>query len=526
MAPPSPEHRLLLEDYHIEKVLGSGGFSVVRKGVSREDSSEVAIKTLKKQQHQEHRHGHGQQPAKKAKVGSHGGAVQSQVMSVSEALVANEILVMRHIVEKVSPNPNVIQLLDVYEDGAGVHLVLELCSGGELFDSIVTRKTPYSELEAAAVIKQIANGLHSLHQAHIVHRDLKPENCLFLTQDHSSPLKIMDFGLSHINELTNPVVGMFGSIDYVAPESLQRMPVSHASDMWSVGVILYILLCGYPPFHAKSNREKLESILAGRFDLTDHTWSTVSESAKNLIASLLAVDPQKRPTAEELLQHPWVRGIDANPEPVVPEIFRNLQKFNARRKFRAAAIASVMSNKLVGSMRTRHLETLMGSQTLSAAELHNLHTHFRTISGNGVGVALKEFEEVLRAMNMVRLVPLAPRIFELFDNNRDGSVDMREIICGFSSLKTSHGDEALQLCFQMYDTDGSGFISRDELAAMLRALPEVYLPPDITEPGKLDEIFDQMDTDNDGRVSFDEFKNAIQVNSSLREAVLFPLRHS
>lgn len=241
--PPHPEQRLLLEDYRIDGVLGSGGFSVVRKGVSREDSSEVAIKTLKKQ-HLQQEERDGDPPGKKAKIGSHGGAVRSQMMSVSEALVANEILVMRHIVEKVLPNPNVIQLLDVYEDGAGVHLVLELCSGGELFDSIVSRKTPYSELEAAAVIRQIANGLDSLHKADIVHRDLKPENCLFLTQDRSSPLKIMDFGLSHIDELTNPVVGMFGSIDYVAPESLQRMPVSHASDMWSLGVILYILLCG------------------------------------------------------------------------------------------------------------------------------------------------------------------------------------------------------------------------------------------------------------------------------------------
>nr|ADV78071.1 calcium- and calmodulin-dependent protein kinase [Nothoceros aenigmaticus] len=519
MASPGPEHRSLHDDYRIAEVLGSGGFSVVRKGVSWQDSSEVAIKTLKKQRQGQ---GHGESPAKKMKVAEHG--PQVQVMSVSEALVANEILVMRRIVEEVSPNPNVIQLLDVYEDGAGVHLVLEHCSGGELFDRIV-QQTRYSEAEAAAVVKQICNGLHSLHNAHIVHRDLKPENCLFLTRQGSAPLKIMDFGLSHIEELTNPVVGMFGSIDYVAPESLQRKPVSPASDMWSVGVILYILLCGYPPFHSRTTREKQEAILAGRFDLTDDTWSTVSESAKDLITSLLAVDPQKRPTAAELLQHPWVSGGDANPEPVEPLIFQRLQKFNARRKFRAAAIASVMSSKLVGSMRTRNLHTLLGSQALlSTQELSNLHAHFKTISGNGVGVSLKEFEQVLKAMNMTRLVPLAPRIFDLFDNNRDGSVDMREIICGFSSLKKLDGDKALDLCFQMYDADGSGFISRDELAVMLRALPEMYLPPDVTEPGKLDEIFDQMDADNDGRVSLDEFKDAMKSNDGLREAMLYPLR--
>ena len=215
--------RLLLDDYHVGPVLGTGGFSIVRVGVRKHDRLQVAIKTLKK-------FGYGQGHA-------------SQRMSQAEALVKNEILVMMRIVDKVSPHPNVIHLIDVYEDADAVHLILELCKGGELFDRIVEQER-YSERDAAAVVRQIASGLATLHQAYIVHRDLKPENCLYVAPDPQAALKIMDFGLSYIHNVTNSVVGIFGSIDYMAPEQLNLSGVFPANDMWSLGVILYILLCG------------------------------------------------------------------------------------------------------------------------------------------------------------------------------------------------------------------------------------------------------------------------------------------
>lgn len=514
----SQEGRKLVDDYEVEEVLGSGGFSVVRKGTNKTDrNAKVAIKTLKKVGSVVP--GFPRNPQKK--VGTGGGIPTWQQVSISDALLTNEILVMRRIVEDISPHPNIIQLHDVYEDQFGVHLVLELCSGGELFDRIVAQER-YSEAGAATVIRQIANGLSGLHDAKIVHRDLKPENCLFLTSDEGSPLKIMDFGLSSIESFTDPIVGLFGSIDYVSPEALSRQSVSAASDMWSLGVILYILLCGYPPFHAMSNREKQALIVAGDFNFDEHTWKTVSSSAKHLISSLLAVDPRLRPTANELLLHPWVRGDSAKQEPMDIEIVSRLQSFNARRKFRAAAIASVWGSKIF--LRTKKLKSLLGSHDLSKEELVKLQNLFRKICAKGDNATLPEFEEVLKAMNMGSLLPLAPRIFELFDNNRDGTVDMREIICGFSTLRKSQGEDALQFCFQMYDADQSGYISRDELACMLRALPEDCLPPSILEPGKLDEIFDRMDANNDGRVTYEEFKTAIQLDSSLQDALLSSFR--
>ncbi|KAI5652973.1 hypothetical protein M9H77_30160 [Catharanthus roseus] len=428
------ETRRLNDDYEVADVLGRGGFSVVRRGIIRKckgsKSDDVAIKTLRRfgplipPQHPNN----------------------SRQALVSDALLTNELLVMRKIVEEVSPHPNVIHLYDVCEDSNGIHLILELCSGGELFDRIVAQER-YSEAGAAAVIRQIAKGLKALHQASIIHRDLKPENCLFLNKDENSPLKIMDFGLSSIEDFTDPVVGLFGSVDYVSPEALSRHKITCKADIWSLGVILYILLSGYPPFIAQSNRQKQQMIMQGHFSFHEKTWKSISYSAKELISSLLKVNPHMRPSAEEVLQHPWVTGYLAKQEQMDAEIVSRLQSFNARRKFRAAAMASIFSSSF--SLRTKKLKNLVGSYDLKPQELENLQIHFQKICRDGENATLSQFEQVLKAMEMSSLVPLAARIFDLFDNNRDGTVDMREIIGGFSSLKYSQGDDALRLCFQV-----------------------------------------------------------------------------
>jgi calcium-dependent protein kinase len=263
-------------------------------------------------------------------------------------------------------------------------------------------------------------------------------------------------------------------------------------------------------------------IMAGEFSFYEKTWKNISTSAKDLISRLLTVDPHRRPNADEILQHPWVIGDSANEGQIDPEIVSRLQSFNARRKLRAAALASMWTSTIF--LRTKKLKKLVGSYDLKPEELESLSMHFRNICSDGENATLPEFELVLKAMTMLSLIPLAPRIFDLFDNNRDGTVDMREILCGFSSLRNSRGDDALRLCFQMYDIDGSGCISKEEVASMLRALPDDCLPVDITEPGKLDEIFDRMDANSDGRVSFDEFKSAMQRDSSLQDVVLSSLR--
>ncbi|XP_051123907.1 calcium and calcium/calmodulin-dependent serine/threonine-protein kinase isoform X2 [Andrographis paniculata] len=460
----------LTDEYEVSEVLGRGGFSVVRRGKHKSTSinggtpKDVAIKTLR-------RLGPIAIPTVSSSPNAKNTARAAKQALVSDALLTNELVVMRRIVEDVLPHPNVIHLYDVWEDSGGVHLILELCSGGELFDRIVAQAR-YNEAGAAGVVRQIAAGLVGLHQARIIHGDLKPENCLFLNKDEDSPLKIMDFGLSSVEDFADPVVGLFGSIDYVSPEALLRDKVTPKSDVWSLGVILYILLSGYPPFIAQSNQQKQQMILNGQFSFYEKTWKNVSSSVKQLISSLLKVDPNLRPTADEILRHPWVTGDLAKQEQMDAEIVSRLQSFNARRKFRAAAMASVLSSSF--SLRTKKLKNLVGSYDLKPEELENLSTSFRKVCKSD-NATLPEFEEVLKGMEMLSLVPLAPRIFDLFDNNRDGTVDMREIIGGFSSLKYSKGDDALRLCFQMYDTDRSGCISKEELASLLRFLLHMHM---------------------------------------------------
>ncbi|XP_066370570.1 calcium and calcium/calmodulin-dependent serine/threonine-protein kinase isoform X3 [Miscanthus floridulus] len=423
------ESRKLSDDYEVVDVLGRGGFSIVRRGVSKsEGKTQVAIKTLRRLG-----------PAMNGiQQGSKGGLPMWKQVSISDALLTNEILVMRRIVENVAPHPNVIGLHDVYEDAHGVHLILELCSGGELFDRIVGRDR-YSEFDAAAVIRQIAKGLEALHKANIIHRDLKPENCLFSDKNEDSTLKIMDFGLSSVEDFSDPIVTLFGSIDYVSPEALSRQDVSAASDMWSVGVILYILLSGCPPFHAPTNREKQQRILQGEFSFQDHTWKTISSSAKELISRLLSVEPYKRPTAsdvcpmlfffllfhpychigqselhitvlikvadlvvlhhlDQLLGHPWVIGDWAKQDLMDAEVISKLQRFNARRKLRAAAIASVLSSKV--ALRTKRLRNLLGTHDLSSEELDNLRAHFARIK-MGWREDCKLFKTCLISMFMI-----------------------------------------------------------------------------------------------------------------------------
>ncbi|WMV11685.1 hypothetical protein MTR67_005070 [Solanum verrucosum] len=354
----------LSDEYEVRDILGRGGFSVVRRGKNRRTNEVVAIKTLRR---------YGPVPPEKKENNKSSSRVVPAL--ICETLLTNELLVMRKIVEDVSPHPNVIHLYDVCDDSFGVHLILELCSGGELFDRIVGQAR-YNEAGAAAVVRQIAKGLEALHGANIVHRDLKPENCLFLNKDENSPLKIMDFGLSSFEDFANPVVGLFGSIDYVSPEALSRDKITTKTDIWSLGVILYILLSGYPPFFAPSNRQKQQMILNGQFSFDEKTWKNISSSAKQLISNLLKVDPNMRPTAQQIVEDAWVRGELAKEEEMDAEIVSRLQSFNARRKFRAAAMASVLSSSF--SLRSKKLKKLVGSSyDLKPEELENLSHIFK-----------------------------------------------------------------------------------------------------------------------------------------------------
>jgi serine/threonine protein kinase len=226
------------------------------------------------------------------------------------------------------------------------YLVMERMSGGELFDRIVA-KAYYNEKEARDTCKIVLEAVCYCHDERVAHRDLKPENLLLVSEEDDSAVKIADFGFAKRVAEPNSLTTQCGTPGYVAPEILEGTPYDERADMWSVGVILYILLGGYPPFIESTQRDLFRKIRKGDYEFHEEYWGTVSIEAKDLIRSLLKVDCCARLTAKEALRNQWIQGDDA--KLANRDLGANLDKlrnFNAKRKLRAAVSAVVAANKL------------------------------------------------------------------------------------------------------------------------------------------------------------------------------------
>jgi len=227
------------------------------------------------------------------------------------------------------------------------YLVMECVSGGELFDRIV-EKSYYNEKEARATCKILLEAVGYCHDHLVAHRDLKPENLLLRSTEDDSSIKIADFGFAKIVKKKGSLTTQCGTPGYVAPEILTGTPYDESADMWSVGVILYILLGGYPPFLEDDQRRLFRKIRKGQYEFHEEYWGTVSEDAKNLISNLLVVNAENRLTAREALQSVWIsQASDAELGAIdMGSNLHQLRKFNGKRKFRAAVASVIAANKL------------------------------------------------------------------------------------------------------------------------------------------------------------------------------------
>jgi len=217
--------------------------------------------------------------------------------------------------------------------------VMELVTGGELFDRIVA-KGQYTEKDAAKVMFTLCDALGYLHNKGIVHRDLKPENILLATPDNDAAIKIADFGLARMISQTTMMKTACGTPGYVAPEVLQNKGYdSGAVDVWSTGVILYILLCGFPPFYEEELPALFDQILKGRYDFPSPWWDNISKGAKDLVRAMLTVDPKKRITAENVGKNAWIKDcLSGDPKYAVKlDAVSNLKKYQAAKKLKKAA---------------------------------------------------------------------------------------------------------------------------------------------------------------------------------------------
>jgi len=204
-------------------------------------------------------------------------------------------------------HPNIIKLKELFETPTMLAIVTELVTGGELFDKIVAQGN-YSERDAAILVSKMVSAIEYLHVRGIVHRDLKPENLLLKDPDSITEVKIADFGLSKVvgTKFSSLMLTACGTPSYVAPEVLSATGYDKEVDLWSIGVITYILLCGFPPFYNESLNKLFEEILSAEYDYPEEYWSDISTEAKDFVSKLLVVDPSRRLTASQTLQHPWI----------------------------------------------------------------------------------------------------------------------------------------------------------------------------------------------------------------------------
>ncbi|XP_060914071.1 calcium/calmodulin-dependent protein kinase IGb [Labrus mixtus] len=251
----------------------------------------------------------------------------------------NEITVLRRI-----QHDNVVGMEDFYESRTHYYLVMQLVSGGELFDRILDRGM-YSEKDASSVIQQVLQAVSYLHQNGIVHRDLKPENILYFSQEEHSKIMISDFGLSKMvdNDIMSTACGTPG---YVAPEVLAQKPYSKAVDCWSIGVITYILLCGYPPFYEESETRLFSKIMKAQYEFDAPFWDNISDSAKDFIRNMMQKNPSMRYSTEQALRHPWIIGKTARSQDIYYSVSVQIQKNFAKSKWKQAFNATVAINHM------------------------------------------------------------------------------------------------------------------------------------------------------------------------------------
>lgn len=300
-------------EYARGKKLGEGAFSVVIEGSKKSTNESFAVKVVTK----------------------------SKLTKEDSIALKDEIQVLNEL-----KHQHIIRLYDVFEEKDFWYLVTEKMSGGELFDRIVS-KSFYNEKEARDVCKILFESIGYCHSKSVAHRDLKPENLLLRTEENDSEINIADFGFAKKVLTSNSLTTQCGTPGYVAPEILDGVAYDTKADMWSLGVIVYILLGGYPPFIEQNQRELFRKIRKGQYEFHEEYWGSVSDDAKDFISCLLTVQPSKRLSAAEALNHKWMKKeAHVLAEQDLGSNLSELRKYNAKRKFKAAVNAVILANKM------------------------------------------------------------------------------------------------------------------------------------------------------------------------------------
>lgn len=382
----------------------------------------------------------------------------------------NEIDILRRL-----DHPNIVRAYDTFEDAKQLCIVMELCSGGDL-----STRLPYTEDEALHITKSLLSAVAFMHERGVVHRDLKLENIMFETKSPNAEIKVIDFGLSKsFTEDRSVMTKWVGTLYTMAPQVIQGVYTSQA-DLWSVGVITYVLLSNSKPFYHTKRKYVIDKIMRCSYNFSNISWKKISSEAQHFITSLIELDPAVRLTAPKALKHRWLlsmkRQLSKKTRRVESDIHDGLLKCAENSCLKKTAL-----------MFVAHKST--------TAEIRDLRDIFfkydedrdGCVSYGEFGKAMKEFQysdEEIKYM------------FREVDLDGDGFIYFTEFIAATLETRVKIEEDRLAEAFERMDKDSSGFINRNDLRHILGS---EYTP------GRVDQIMDQVDVNNDGQISYEEF---------------------
>ena len=387
-------------------------------------------------------------------------------------------------------HPNIVRLYELYEDNFRYYVVSELLTGGELFDYIVSSKH-LSEPVAARVMQQVFSAVSFCHQNSIVHRDLKPENLMLETQVtavENLNIKLIDFGTSCFYDAAQPMRQKLGTPYYIAPEVLGN-GYSEKCDLWSCGVILYILLSGFPPFPGKTDEEIIRRVRLGKYTFAHAEFDSVSDQAKNFIKRLLVLDPTQRPSAQEALQDPWILTKLVVSDTSSEQVSSSLEKltvFRAETKLKQAVL------------------TFINSQVVSQTNSREMRETFKRLDQDGNGRLSKEelIAAYAQTMSEEEARSTVESIMQKVDVDGNGFIDYSEFIMATMNQHILLSKDNMETAFNIFDKDGSGSISVSEIRAVLGE-----------ESLAVNAVWEQLvrdaDTNGDGVIDLREFKQLL-----------------
>jgi len=452
----------IIEFYELDrKKLGEGSYGSVCKGKNKSTSQIRAVKTIGK----------------------------AQMKNVER--FKQEIALM-----KMMDHPNIIKLFESFEDRKNVYLILELCTGGELFDRII-EAGHFTETQAATLMQQMIRGVYYMHENKVAHRDLKPENFLFSNKDaidkKENILKIIDFGLSCKFEPGQVLTTRAGTPYYVAPQVLQGR-YNHMCDTWTLGVIMYVMLSGFPPFHGDTDPQVLAKVKAGKYSFNHPEWQDVSEDAKDLIKKLLIMKQEDRFSAEQALNHTWIK----NTAPKAKKVALTAGFVNKLRCFRS-------QNKL----KKAALHVIAGQ--LDDTQIKALRDIFMALDANGDGLlTAAEMRTGMQKSGLKEVPADLQQILEDVDSDGSGVIDYTEFLAATLDKHSYMQRDVCWAAFRIFDKNGDGKISMDELKAVIND-GEVK---GMTNVQTLASIMQEMDKNGDGLIDFEEFMGMMKGGGS------------